>query len=166
MQSPKKQTGSATRDDSKDDSLPPNNDGSNTQRFTIYVWPEPDFDPLSRSNNNIYSYSWPYKSSSNPSFASSALRDVVPKDMRGEALAQWGFDIDPEWPTHMTQAARLRMKRWIPSKMSERDDNEQDVDETNITENWKPRKKRKEPLVLDDEDDVFLSKLRASRRDG
>jgi hypothetical protein len=117
-------------------------------------------------NNNIYSYSWPHEKSKHPSFARSALQEVVPKGMTGDALAQWEFDIDPDWDARSTATKRLRMKQWIPSKMGESNHNEQDVDERDTTESGKPRNKRTKPLVFDDEDDAFLSQLRAARRDG
>lgn len=91
--------------------------GEDCKTFTVYIYPEPDFDHLKASVKPILSKRWSRKDAVNPSFATTALREQVPKDLTRHGLAWWNFETSPFRDSRMTAADRHQMRKWIPSKM-------------------------------------------------
>lgn len=87
------------------------------QTFTVYIFPEPDYDHITASGKPVLSKRWTRKDVVNPSFATTALQEQVPKGQRRHGLAWWNFQTYPFRDSRLTAADRLHLKRSIPSKM-------------------------------------------------
>lgn len=95
--------------------------GEDYKQFTVYIYPEPDFDHLEASYKNTSSQPWTKGDMVYPSFATTALRAQLPKDMAHDGLAQWNFDASSDRQSLIGAAERRMLKNLLPSKMGDPD---------------------------------------------